>query len=95
MIEYKINLKNVKTIQMLHEELKDALCFPEHYGMNMDALWDCITCDIETPATIMIDGITSLPEDLENEKNIFIEIMSDSVEWYKKANKVLKVVYLD
>ena len=95
MIEYKINLKNVKTIQMLHEELKDALRFPEHYGMNMDALWDCITCDIETPATIMIDGITSLPEDLENEKNIFMEIMSDAVEWYKKADKVLKVVYLD
>ena len=95
MTEYKVNLKNIKTIQTLHQELKDSLNFPDYYGMNIDAFWDCITCDIETPATIMIEGITSLPNDLENEKNLLIGIMSDAVEWYKNADKILKVVYLD
>ena len=95
MIEYKINLKNIETIQMLHQELKDSLRFPDYYGMNMDAFWDCITWDIDVPATIYVEGINSLPKDLDEKKNLLIEILSDAVEWYKDINMELKVVYLD
>ena len=27
----------------LHEALAGALAFPEHYGKNLDALYDCLT----------------------------------------------------
>ena len=26
-----------------HSELQRALKLPEHYGRNLDALWDCVT----------------------------------------------------
>lgn len=42
MMNYTVNLKGVKTVYTLHQALKDGLHLPDYYGMNMDALWDCI-----------------------------------------------------
>lgn len=94
-MNYTVNLRNVKTLYVLHQELKECLQFPDYYGMNMDAFWDCITCDIEIPATIHIEGINSLPKDLKEERDILIELLDDAVEWYKKIDMELKIVYID
>lgn len=95
MTNYTVNLKNVKTVYALHQELKDSLDFPDYYGMNMDAFWDCITWDIETPATICIEGIDSLPKDLTEIGNKLIKILDRAVEWYKDINMKLNVIYVD
>ncbi len=36
----------------LHAALKTALDFPDHYGNNLDALWDMITGHIALPVTV-------------------------------------------
>lgn len=38
----------------LHDYLKDSLDFPEYYGKNLDALYDCLTDldDVEVTITI-------------------------------------------
>ncbi len=61
----------------------------------MDAIWDCITWDIEIPATIYIEGINCLPKDLKKQKDILIELLTDAVEWYKKIGMELNVIYDD
>ena len=34
----------------LHAQLKQKLSFPDYYGENLDALWDCIRCvDVPLP----------------------------------------------
>lgn len=40
-----------------HAELKEKLSLPEHYGANLDALWDCLTeiCE-ETVITLRHPG---------------------------------------
>lgn len=38
--------------KVLHKILKKELRFPEYYGENLDALWDCLTTDIEMPVVI-------------------------------------------
>ncbi len=96
MMNYTVNLKGVKTVYTLHQALKDGLHLPDYYGMNMDALWDCISsADIEIPATIYIEGINSLPKDLHEKKEILIELLNDAVKWYKEIDMTLNVVYID
>lgn len=58
-MEMRINLKTILldgntiiTKERLHLELKDALDLPDYYGNNLDALWDCLTTDVELPIKI-------------------------------------------
>ncbi len=41
--EYKLDFTNVATKEELHALLKRELGFPEYYGNNLDALYDCLT----------------------------------------------------
>lgn len=41
----KIILEN-KDVNWIHEYLKELLDFPDYYGNNLDALYDCL-CDME------------------------------------------------
>jgi len=49
----KKTLKNDKSFcrDKIHAHLKKLLDFPEYYGENLDALYDCLT-DIEAEITI-------------------------------------------
>jgi ribonuclease inhibitor len=38
--------------EALHAHLKEKLGFPDYYGENLDALWDCLRADVELPITI-------------------------------------------
>lgn len=49
----------VKNRRGLHKYLKRALCFPDYYGNNLDALFDCLTdlhedteLEIQNPAIL-------------------------------------------
>lgn len=38
-----IDGNEIETRDMLHDTLSEALNFPEWYGRNLDALYDCLT----------------------------------------------------
>ena len=95
MKNYIVDFSKVKTMYELHQLLKDSFAFPDHYGMNMDAFWDCITWDIDIPATIYISGIDRLPKDLYLAKEKLNEILDRTVKWYEKIGMELNVVYDD
>lgn len=50
----KVILEGSKLVdrKALHKILKKELKFPEYYGENLDALWDCLITDIELPVVI-------------------------------------------
>ena len=43
MEERIIDCAKIRTPEDLHEVLRTALAFPEWYGNNLDALYDCLT----------------------------------------------------
>lgn len=53
MEEIIIDGKKHKTIEDIHLFLKKELEFPDYYGMNLDALWDCLTGWIDLPTKIV------------------------------------------
>ncbi|WP_224988025.1 barstar family protein, partial [Bacillus amyloliquefaciens] len=43
MLKVIIDGKDVTSTEALHRILKDQLDFPDYYGENLNALWDCLT----------------------------------------------------
>ena len=43
MDQYIVDFSKVKHYIEIHEVLKRDLDFPDYYGGNTDALWDCLT----------------------------------------------------
>ena len=43
MEERIIDCSRIHTKEDLHRAFQEALSFPEHYGNNLDALYDCLT----------------------------------------------------
>lgn len=41
----------------IHPIIKEALDFPDYYGGNLDALWDCLTDMVGRPVRIEIIGL--------------------------------------
>ena len=39
----ELDLNHIKSVKELHELLKEQFMFPEHYGENLDALYDMLT----------------------------------------------------
>ncbi len=42
----------IKNIDDFHKTIKRQLNFPDYYGENLDALWDCVRC-IDPPCHII------------------------------------------
>lgn len=59
------------------KELKKALNFPDYYGENWDAFWDCINRDCDADF-ITITGIKTLSDDLKAEVEIMISLLEDN-----------------
>jgi ribonuclease inhibitor len=43
----------INTIEEFHKEISEILEFPNYYGNNLDALWDCLIGWVEPPLTII------------------------------------------
>ena len=66
-------------VDEIHLRIKEAFGFPEYYGMNWDAMWDCINgyFDENESRTIQIRGFQSMPTDWQEYCNPMWDIFSD------------------
>lgn len=49
----KLDLNKMTSLPALHNYLHQALELPEYYGMNLDALHDCLT-ELAVPTEILV-----------------------------------------
>ena len=45
--------KTVRSLDDFYDEIARQLAFPEHFGRNLDALWDVLSADIEGPIEVV------------------------------------------
>ena len=82
MINYFIDITNCETDDELHQVLKDRLDLPDYYGMNPDALWDCLTRYIEVPATITLRGVSQAKKDIQDELQLVLRVIERASRMY-------------
>ena len=63
----------------MHEVLAKGLEFPEWYGKNLDALYDCLT-DISEDCEIVIENDEKLRNVLERQYKGFMKVFEDAAE---------------
>lgn len=54
MHKYRVDFSDVEYFIQIHEALMRDLDFPDYYGGNLDALWDCLTDILGDWAEIII-----------------------------------------
>lgn len=55
-VSYVVELSEIEEYADVHRAFRDSLGLPEHYGMNWDALWDCLTDMAVKPIFIEVRG---------------------------------------
>lgn len=75
MIEAVLDGKEIRDRKQLHEKLACDLNFPEWYGKNLDALYDCLT-DIHEETVIRLVHLQELEENLGDYAERFYRVIS-------------------
>lgn len=76
-----VNLTDCKYVMELHQRFQDALDFPDYYGKNLDAFWDCISFDCAVDFVTIV-GSKTLPSDLKpTMEEIILLLEENKQEW--------------
>ena len=72
-----LDLSGCQYVSELHERIEKALNFPEYYGRNLDAFWDCINheCDVNF---VTIVGIDTVAENLKPTVQIILNMLEEN-----------------
>ena len=58
-----LDFTGCKSLLQLHRIFKETFEFPDFYGENLYALWDCLRDYCPDDCTIYVKGVTTLPKD--------------------------------
>ena len=73
--EYILDFSEVKYIYDVHQVIKKEFDFPDYYGANWDAFWDCLTDMYGESVNIEFIGIEKLRKAFGEEAENDIEIL--------------------
>ena len=72
-----LNGSKIKNMETFHEQIAVALDFPDYYGKNMDALWDCLTGHIDTEIELIWENHINFKNHALNDFNKIIDIFKE------------------
>ena len=82
MDKYTVNFSEVNHYIEIHEVLKRDLDFPDYYGGNTDALWDCLTDMLGDPSYIEIIGFENIEKKYKSEWDSILRIIKKAKHAY-------------
>ena len=94
MDKYRLNFSGVTGAVGIHEVIMNGLEFPEYYGANTDALWDCMTDMLGDPTEIEIVGFENVKKQFAEEWSGIMRIMQRVRHAYSDKYLSSFVIYL-
>ncbi|GGH52246.1 putative ribonuclease inhibitor YrdF [Paenibacillus silvae] len=74
----EIDGRQLHSREALHQFLQEKLQLGEHYGRNLDALWDALTGEVQMPLTIHWSFLDSTREMIGEYADQIIEVMREA-----------------
>ena len=75
-----LNGDELINVAEFHKQIKLLLALPDHYGENLDALWDCLTGWIDLPLVLIWN-------DYGKSKELLGEFAERALKIFKDAEK--------
>jgi RNAse (barnase) inhibitor barstar len=75
--KYTIDFTNVNYYLEMHVIIRQALDWPDYYGCNWDAFWDCLTDMIGRPIHIEIIGLDVIERKFDNAARMMIDALRE------------------
>ena len=73
--KYIVDFTNVKYYLEMHEVIKKSLDFPDYYGRNWSAFWDCLNDMYGDPKHIEIIGLDVIKRNFDDSADKMIKIL--------------------
>ena len=93
---YTLDFSKVNYINEVHQIIKDEIDFPDYYGMNWDAFWDCLTDMVGDPIHIELVGMERVQNIFPRHAKIILDILKELKHWnndkYKDQIKIEIVI---
>ena len=75
--KYTIDFTNVKSYLEMHFVIQKALDWPDYYGCNWDAFWDCLTNMVGRPIHIEIMGLDVIERKFDDAAKMLIDTLRE------------------
>jgi len=69
--------KTVRSLDGFYDEISRQLPFPEHFGRNLDALWDVLSADIEGPIEVVWENADSSRHDMGQDYHRLLGVLKE------------------
>lgn len=74
---YTIDFTNIKYYLEIHKTIQKALDWPDYYGCNWDAFWDCLTNMVGRQVHIKILGWDVIEQNFCDDAKIMVDILKE------------------
>ena len=85
MYEYKnpyiLDFSNIQYYGDVHKIIKEAFDFPDYYGENWSAFWDCLTDMVGRPICVQIFGLDRFQKGFPDSCAKMLEILERLRHW--------------
>ena len=78
---YTIDFRDVQNYAEVHLIIREALDFPDYYGCNWDAFWDCLTDMVGRPVHIEILGLDVVERRFGDTAKKMVDLLSRFKHW--------------
>lgn len=80
-----VDFSKCQSIYEIHEQIKESLNFPDYYGNNLDAFWDCINRDCYIDF-VTIKGSKDVLAELKPTVEKIIEMLEENKQYWKNSD---------
>ncbi len=91
---YTIDFRKVKYYSEIHEVIQKSLNFPDYYGCNWSAFWDCLTELYGEPMRIEIIGMDIIKQNFGDAASKMTDILKRFRNYEPLFTKDIEIVII-